>query len=145
MTKRQDLCLQRRSRPEQSDQRQPNQAANISHQPRASPDSTSLASRIEFPTMTGAIVGAITGAAIATGAVVPYERREPLREYIVRESHPSYRYDDEVVVGRELPRGAYESYEVPEEYVPRGHHYAIINDRPVIFHPETRRIIHVYE
>src|ERR1700716_133891 len=53
MTKRQDLCLQRRSRPEQSDQRQPNQAANISHQPGASPDSTSLASRIEFPTMTG--------------------------------------------------------------------------------------------
>src|SRR6266478_941054 len=52
MTKRQDLCLQRRSRPEQSDQRQPNQAANISHQPRASPDSTLLASRIEFPTMT---------------------------------------------------------------------------------------------
>src|SRR5260370_25039104 len=52
MTKRQDLCLQRRSRPEQSDQRQPNRAANISHQPRASPNSTSLASRIEFPTVT---------------------------------------------------------------------------------------------
>ncbi|SRR6266849_6745640 len=52
MTKRQDLYLQRRSRSEQSDQRQPNQAANISHQPRASPDSTLLASRIEFPTMT---------------------------------------------------------------------------------------------
>src|SRR5258707_7767914 len=52
MTKRQDLRLQRRSRPEQSDQRQANQPANISHQPRASPDSTSLASRIEFPTMT---------------------------------------------------------------------------------------------
>ena len=93
----------------------------------------------------GAIVGAITGAAIATGAVVPYERREPLREYIVRESRPSYHYDEEVVVGHELPLGAYESYEVPEEYVPRGHHYTIINDRPVIFHPETRRIIHVYE
>src|SRR5258708_4832032 len=53
MTKRQYLYLQRRSRPEQSDQRQPNQAANISHQPRASPNSTPLASRIEFPTMTG--------------------------------------------------------------------------------------------
>ena len=93
----------------------------------------------------GAIIGAITGAAIATGAVVPYEHREPLREYIVRESRPSYRSDEEVIVGRELPPGAYVSYEVPEEYVPRGHHYAIINDRPVIFHPETRRIIHVYE
>src|SRR6266850_309563 len=54
MTKRQDLHLQRRSRSEQSDQRQPNQAANISHQPRASPDSTALTSRIEFPTMTTA-------------------------------------------------------------------------------------------
>src|ERR1700722_8066155 len=52
MTKRQDLNLQRRSRPEQSDQRQPNQAANISHQPRASPNSTALTSRIDFPTMT---------------------------------------------------------------------------------------------
>src|SRR6202047_3392838 len=52
MTKRQDLCLQRHLRPEQSDQCQPNQAANISHQPRASPNSTSFTSRIEFPTMT---------------------------------------------------------------------------------------------
>jgi transposase len=38
---------------EQSDQRQPNQTNNISHHPRASPDSTALTSRIEFPTMTG--------------------------------------------------------------------------------------------
>src|ERR1700738_4292580 len=52
MTKRQDLYLQRRSRPEPSDQRQPNQAKSISHEPRASPDSTALTSRIEFPTMT---------------------------------------------------------------------------------------------
>src|SRR6202795_738144 len=53
MTKRQDLYFQRCSRSEQSDQRQPNQAANISHQPRVSPNSTALTSRIEFPTMTG--------------------------------------------------------------------------------------------
>src|SRR6266852_8374442 len=52
MTKRQDLNLQRRSRSEQSDQRQPNQAKSISHEPRASPDSTALTRRIEFTTMT---------------------------------------------------------------------------------------------
>src|SRR5882724_12142289 len=52
MTKRQDLYLQRRSRSEQSDQHKPNQAKSISHEPRASPDSTALTSRIEFPTMT---------------------------------------------------------------------------------------------
>jgi hypothetical protein len=34
-------------------QLQPDQAANISHKPKASPDSTSLAGTIEFATMTG--------------------------------------------------------------------------------------------
>src|ERR1700730_7228024 len=106
---------------------------------------TSNAALAQNDPVAGAVAGAIVGAAIATGAVVPYEHREPLREYIVRENRPSYRYEEEVVVGRELPPGAYESYEVPEEYVPRGHHYTVINDRPVIFHSETRRIIHVYE
>ena len=47
-------------------------------------------------------------------------------------------------VGRELPPGGYESYPVPEEYGVPEHHYAIVNGRPVIFHPQTRRIIHVY-
>src|ERR1700694_4922946 len=56
MTKRQDLYLQRRSRSEQSDQRKPNQAKSISHEPRASPDSTALTSRIEFPTMTAGCI-----------------------------------------------------------------------------------------
>jgi hypothetical protein len=93
----------------------------------------------------GVVAGAVVGAAIATGAVVPYEQRQPLREYIVRENRPSYRYEEEVVVGRELPPGRYQSYEVPESYGVREHHYAIINDRPVIFHPQTRRIIHVYD
>src|ERR1700682_805244 len=71
----------------------------------------------------GAVAGAITGAAIATGVIVPYEHREPLREYVVRENRPSYRYDDEVVVGRELPPGPYESYPVPDELGVCEHHY----------------------
>jgi hypothetical protein len=100
--------------------------------------------RAEDP-VAGAVAGAIVGAAIASGAFVPYEHREPLREYVVRENRPSYRYDDEVAIGRELPRGAYESYSVPERYGVREHHYAVVNNRVVIFHPETRRIIHVYE
>jgi hypothetical protein len=76
---------------------------------------------------------------------VPYEHREPLREYVVRENRPSYRYDDEVVVGRELRQGPYESYPVPEHYGVREHHYAIVNNRVVVFHPHTRRVIHVYD
>ena len=92
--------------------------------------------------------GVITGAAIATGAIVPYEHREPLHQYIVQENRPSYRYeryDDDVVVGRELPPGAYESYPVPERYGVPEHHYTVINNHAVIYHPQTRRIIHVYD
>jgi hypothetical protein len=89
--------------------------------------------------------GVITGAAIATGVIVPYEHREPLHEYVVHENRPSYRYDDEVVVGRELRSGPYESYPVPERYGVPDHHYTIINGRVVVFHPHTRRVIHVYD
>jgi hypothetical protein len=106
---------------------------------------TSSAAFAQSDPVAGAVAGAIVGAAIATGAVVPYEHREPLHEYIVREHRPSYRYEEEVVVGRELPPGPYESYPVPEQYGVPDHHYVIVNDRPVIFHPQTRRIIHVYD
>jgi hypothetical protein len=106
---------------------------------------TSNAALAQSDVVAGAVAGAITGAAIATGAIVPYEHREPLHEYIVQENRPSYRYEDEVVVGRELPPGPYESYPVPERYGVPDHHYAIVNGRAVVFHPQTRRIIHVYD
>jgi Protein of unknown function (DUF1236) len=105
---------------------------------------TSSAALAQRDPVAGAVEGAIVGAAIVTGAVVPYEQREPLRGYVYREPRPVYRYDDEVEVGRELRPGPYESYPVPDQYGVPGHHYAIVNNRAVIFHPQTRRIIHVY-
>jgi Protein of unknown function (DUF1236) len=105
---------------------------------------TSNAALAQNDPAAAAVAAAIAGVAVATG-VIPYEHREPLREYVVRENRPSHRYDDEVVVGRELRPGPYESYPVPERYGVREHHYAIVNNRVVVFHPPTRRIIHVYE
>ena len=90
----------------------------------------------------GLIVGGIVGAAVASS--IADEHRQPLYDHIQRENRPSYRYDEEVVVGRELRPGPYESYPVPERYGVPGHHYTVINDRPVIYHPQTRRIIHYY-
>jgi hypothetical protein len=92
----------------------------------------------------GVITGLVVGTAVATGAV-PVEQREPLRGYIYREPPPYYQYDNEVVVGGELRPGAYQSYPVPDQYGVPGHHYAIVNNRAVVFHPQTRRIIHVYD
>jgi hypothetical protein len=106
---------------------------------------TSNAAFAQSDPVAGAVAGALAGVAIATGAVVPYEQREPLRGYVYREPRPVYRYEDEVVVGRELRPGPYESYPVPDQYGVPGHHYAVVNGRAVIFHPQTRRIIHVYD
>ena len=106
---------------------------------------TSSAAIAQQDPAAAAVAGAITGAAIATGVIVPYEHREPLREYVVRENRPSYRYEEEVVVGSELRPGAYESYPVPERFAVPEHHYAIVNNRVVVFHPQTRRVIHIYD
>jgi hypothetical protein len=57
MTKDQYLGFQRGPRPEQSDQRQPDQAASFSHKAEALRDSASVASRIRFPTGTGSYIG----------------------------------------------------------------------------------------
>ena len=101
---------------------------------------------VAFADDVGRIIGgAITGVAIATGAVVPYERRESLRTYVVRERPRSYVYDDDLTVGREFRYGPHGTQEVPREYGVPGHHYAVVNNRAVIFHPHTRRIVHVYD
>ena len=90
-----------------------------------------------------AIAGAIVGAAVASG--VPVEQRAPLREYAVRERPRSYVYEEELAHGREFRPGPYGTREVPPEYGVPGYHYSVVNNRAVIFHPHTRRIIHVYD
>jgi hypothetical protein len=92
-----------------------------------------------------AVVGGLIVGGIVAATTIPDQHREPLYDHIRRENRPSYRYEEEVVVGRELRDGPYESYPVPERYgVPPGHHYTIINDRPVVYHRESRRVIHHY-
>jgi hypothetical protein len=34
---------------------------------------------------------------------------------------------------------------VPDRYGMAGHHYTIVNNRAIVYHPQTRRIIHVYD
>jgi Protein of unknown function (DUF1236) len=92
----------------------------------------------------GVATAVVVGTAVAVGGV-PVEHHAPLREYIYREPRPSYVYTDEVVVGRPLAPGAYESYPVPDRYGVPGHHYTIVNNRAVVYHPQTRRVIHVYD
>lgn len=100
----------------------------------------------------------ILGAAFAASAALPAmaqiavevapEIREvevapEVREYVIREGR-SVHVDDDVVVGYALPEqvDVYEIQDIPTGYYYR---YAVVNDRPVIVEPQTRRVIEVLD
>ena len=93
----------------------------------------------------GAIVGGTVGAATGTvGAILGVDDRPRFREYVVREHRPSYTVREEVRVGTVLPPSGVTYYDVPTEYHVRpGYRYTIVNERPVIVEPRTRRIVEV--
>ena len=87
----------------------------------------------------GVVTGLVVGGLLATGAV------QPLREHMYREPPRSYVYDGDVVVGQELRDGPYDSYDVPDQYTGPGYRYTHLNNRGVVYHRESRRIVHVYD
>jgi hypothetical protein len=95
----------------------------------------------------GAIVGGTIGAATGTvGGILGVEERPRFREYVIREHHPSFGYEGDLRVGAVLPPRGVTLYAVPREYHARpGYRYAIVNDRPVIVEPRSRRIAEIIE
>jgi Protein of unknown function (DUF1236) len=95
----------------------------------------------------GAVVGGAVGAATGTvGGILGVEERPRFREYVVREHYPSFRYEGDVRVGAVLPPRGVTLYAIPPGYhVRAGYRYAIVNDRPVIVEPRSRRIVEVIE
>ncbi len=94
----------------------------------------------------GAIVGGTVGAATGTvQGILGIDDRPRFREYVVRERRPSYVYREEVRVGTVLPSSGVTYYEVPAEYRAPGYRYTVINDRPVIVEPRTRRVVQIID
>jgi hypothetical protein len=95
----------------------------------------------------GAVVGGAIGAATGTvGGILGVEERPRFREYVIREHRPSFRYHDDVRIGSVLPERGVTFYAVPREYhVGPRYRYAIVNDRPVIVDPRSRRIVEIIE
>ena len=88
----------------------------------------------------GAVVGGVGGAIVGT---ITDANKPKFREYVVREHHPSYHYDREVVVGAELPATGVTYYEIPRDYGVTEYRYTIVNDRTVIVDPKTHRIVEI--
>jgi len=94
----------------------------------------------------GAIVGGTVGGVVGgVAGILGVDARPRFRHYVVEEHRPSYRYDGDVRVGSVLPEAGVTYYEVPPEYGVRDYRYTVINDRPVLVEPRTRRIVEVIE
>jgi len=94
----------------------------------------------------GAVVGATVGAVAGTvGGILGVEDRPRFREYVVRERHPSYRYDNDFRVGAMLPDSGVIYYDVPAEYHVTGYRYTYVNDHAVLVDPRTHRIVQIID
>ena len=94
----------------------------------------------------GAVVGGTVGTVAGTiGGILGVEERPRFREYVIRERHPSYRYDNDFRVGAVLPESGVVYYEVPADYHVTGYRYTYVNDRPVLVDPRTRQIVEIID
>ena len=90
----------------------------------------------------GAVVGGVGGAVV--GAIIG-DQTPRFRQYVVEQRVPSYTYAEPVTVGTVLPAEGLVYREVPAEYGATQYRYTVVNDRPVIVEPRTRRVIQVIE
>lgn len=98
----------------------------------------------------GAIVGGPVGAAVGAtvGAVaggIADDARPRFRTYVTEQRRPSYRYDNEVRVGVDLPESGVTYYDVPREYGTTNYRYTVVNDRTVLVDPRTRRVVQIID
>jgi Protein of unknown function (DUF1236) len=94
----------------------------------------------------GAIVGGTIGGVVGgVAGVLGVDQRPRFHHYVVEEHRPSYRYEGDVRVGAVLPEAGVTYYDVPPEYGVRDYRYTVVNDRPVLVDPRSRRIVEVVE
>jgi hypothetical protein len=94
----------------------------------------------------GAIVGGTVGGVVGgVAGVLGVDQRPRFHRYVVEERRPSYRYEGDVRVGAVLPEAGITYYEVPPEYGVHEYRYTVVNDRPVLVDPRTRRIVEIVE
>lgn len=90
----------------------------------------------------GAVVGGV-GGAVAGGIIGDNTPR--FRTYVVEQRIPSYTYAEPVEVGTVLPARGVVYRQIPREYGASKYRYTVVNERPVIVEPRTRRVVQIIE
>ena len=94
----------------------------------------------------GAVVGGAVGAVAGTvGGILGIDDRPRFHEYVVHERLPSYRYNENFIVGAVLPENGVTYYDIPGEYHVQGYRYAYVNDHAVLVDPRTRQIVQIID
>jgi hypothetical protein len=94
----------------------------------------------------GGPVGAVVGAGVgAVAGGIADDTRPRFRTYVTGQKHSSYRYQNEVRVGADLPSTGVTYYEVPKEYGVTKYRYTVVNDRTVLVDPSTHRVVQIIE
>ena len=92
----------------------------------------------------GAIVGGTIGGVVGgVAGVLGVDQRPRFHHYVVEEHRPSYRW--RYKSGAVLPEAGVTYYDVPPEYGVRDYRYTVVDDRPVLVDPRSRRIVEVVE
>lgn len=96
--------------------------------------------------LTGAVLTAGIGAAMAQTVVISPENEVVIREYVVRQHVAPIEppLEAEIIVGEPLPE-AIEVYDLDVPELEPEYRYVVIDDRTVVVEPETRRIVHILE
>ena len=89
--------------------------------------------------------GVTTGLASPGIGIISDEERPRFRQYIVEERVPSYTVNTPVRVGTVLPESGVTYYDVPQRYGATAYRYTVVNDRPILVEPRTRRVMQVID
>lgn len=88
--------------------------------------------------------GVTTGLGDGAGVISQTELPR-FRQYIVEERVPSYSVGGPVAVGTVLPESGVTYYDVPQQYGATTYRYTVVNDRPILVEPRTRRVMQVID
>jgi hypothetical protein len=89
--------------------------------------------------------GVTTGLSGPGVGIIDDDVRPRFRQYIVEERIPSYTVDAPVRVGTVLPEAGVTYYDVPQQFGATTYRYTVVNDRPLLVEPRTRRVMQVID
>jgi hypothetical protein len=94
----------------------------------------------------GAVGGVVGGVAGGIGGLLGVDEAPRFHDYVIREHRSSYHHSEDLQVGTVLPSTGVVFYQVPREYrVSPRYRYTVINERPLLVDPRTRRVVQVID